>query len=85
MLSKFARAAHQCIRPEGGGYRRDHFRARPAGRGRRGRGFHYRIKIPAASGACGEWRGERSVHSGTELAEREGFEPSIELYNPITV
>ena len=34
---------------------------------------------------CGErWRKHRA-HSGTEVAETEGFEPSIGLYNPITV
>src|SRR5690606_29946665 len=52
-------------------------RARPARRGRRGRGSYHGIEVPAATGAYREkWR-KFSAPSGTEVAEREGFEPSI--------
>lgn len=64
MLSKFARAARQRIRLEGGGYRRDYPRAlAQRGRGRYRRGQDYGIEVPAASGAGGRqrrgWRRER--------------------------
>src|SRR3546814_20134458 len=58
--------------------------ARAACRGRRGRGSHRGIEVTAASDAGGgHWR-KRGAHSGTEVAEREGFEPSIRFCRILT-
>lgn len=45
MLKGFARKARERIRPDGGGYRRDHLPARAARRGRRRQSSHHGIKI----------------------------------------
>ena len=39
---------------------------------------------PDAPDAGGEWRGELRTHSKTELAEREGFEPSVHFWRTHT-
>lgn len=77
MLSKFARSARKRIRLGGGGYRRDHLRAL-AQRVELAEGEH-RIEVSAAPDAGSERQRKSSAHSGIEVAEKEGFEPSDPL------
>ncbi len=78
MLRKFAETARQRIRLEGGGYRRDHLRAlaqrvEVADGEVRIMGSKSRL-LQALDGE--KWR-KFSAHSGTEMAEGVGFEPTV--------
>jgi site-specific DNA recombinase len=89
VLRKFAATARKRMRIEGGGYRRDHLRAlaqrvEVADKVRiMGSKSDLLTTLAAISGVKAAASGVRS--SVTGLAETEGFEPSIGLYNPITV
>jgi AcrR family transcriptional regulator len=82
MVQRFTRTARERIRIDGGGYRpRPSPGARPTGRGRRSRGPHHRFEEQSASDA--DRRGRRKIGFArrsqfcSEVAEREGFEPSV--------
>lgn len=81
MVGRLSRAARERMRGDGGGYRRDHLRAFTAQRGRQRRSPHHGIeKRPAPDAGCSGRReigGHRRARSRTQMAETEGFEPSV--------
>ncbi len=82
MVRKFARTARERIRLEGGGYRRDHLRAlaqRVEVADRRGPHHGIEERSAANSGRSGGRKigYARRAHFGSEVAEREGFEPPL--------
>ena len=89
VLRKFAATARKRMRIEGGGYRRDHLRA-----------LAQRVEVADREvrimGSKSDLLRTLAAISGVNwllatfavlfwMAEPEGFEPSIGLYNPITV
>lgn len=75
-------AAHACgrrrISP------RSHAALGSARRSSRRRSSYYRIEVPAASDAHRERQRKHGAQSRTEMAEREGFEPSIRFWRILT-